>query len=396
MWSRRDVPGRLGSVAIYFSRLFRNVVVIPLPSLEDAIERHVLTVSADEFLTDALRLMRCGHRASNADDAGRDASPRRRASCVLVMAGERLEGILTERDVVKLTAAGTLAADLRVAQVMTRNVFTLCEADRPDLSSALLLLRQYRIRHLPVLDAAGNVTGLVTPASIRTILQPSNLLKMRRVRDVMATRVQSALGSVSVQKLAEQMARERVSAIVIVDIDASGERISPIGIVTERDIVGFRVANLDLNRTLAQEVMSAPLECLHPDDSLAEAHAAMQRLGVRRLVVAGDRAQLAGIVTQTSMLQAIDLSEMHSAIGTLKQLVSDRTRKLQRTNQKLRDEVAKRVMAERQLQKNNDLLEQRVRDRTAALESSNAKLHAEIADRVSAQARLQDYEEHLE
>ncbi|MEO0853433.1 MAG: CBS domain-containing protein, partial [Cyanobacteria bacterium J06648_11] len=378
-------------------------MVIPLPSLEDAIERQFLTVSVNDSLANALSVMSSGCRY---DDPSCDREALRRASCVLVVDGDRLEGILTERDVVKLTATGALVNDLTVAQVMTRNVLTICEADRLDVSDALLWLRQYHIRHLPVVDAAGKLTGLVTPASIRRVLQPSNLLKLRHVRDVMATLVQSASGAVSVQQLAEQMARERVSSIVVVDVDTDVDsdadvkpnqvRVRPLGIVTERDIVQFRLMNLDLGHTSAREVMSSPLRCLHPHDSLAVAHAEMQRMRVHRLVVIGDRGELVGIVTQTSMLQAIDLSEIHGTIGTLKQLVSDRTRTLQSTNQQLRDEVAKRIAAEGQLQTINEMLEQRVRERTAELEASNAKLQDEIRDRERAQARLQDYEEHLE
>ncbi|MEO1132932.1 MAG: CBS domain-containing protein [Cyanobacteria bacterium J06639_1] len=343
---------------------------IPLPQLGDAIERRFRTVRAADSVLTALAIMH-GDRpqSSNADaskgnkTSGGEQTRPQRASCVLVVENERLQGIFTERDAVKLMAANSIDSTTRVADVMTANPLALTDGGKQTLSHVLQILRQSRIRHLPVLDANGRPTGLVTANSIRKILQPANLLRRQRVRDVMAVRVQSALGSATVRQLVAQMHLQRVSCTVVVEVDENGERVRPIGIVTERDLVRLRLQQLDFDTATASEIMSAPLTCLHPDDSLADAHHAMHELGVRRLVVAGDRGELAGILTQTSMLQAVDLVEMRGTIETLKQVVSDRTRALQASNRELQEEVARREESERRLLATNDALEREIVDR---------------------------------
>ncbi|MEO0854123.1 MAG: CBS domain-containing protein, partial [Cyanobacteria bacterium J06648_11] len=287
-------------------------MVVPLPQLDNAIERQFHTVRPTDSVMTALAVMNGARLQVSGTSVERpqtnDLAPHR-TSCVLVVENDRLQGILTERDAVKLMATSGIDAAMTVVDVMTAQPLALQEGSKAaTLSEALQTLRQFRIRHLPVVNEANSPTGLITASSIRGILQPANLLRRQRVREVMATRVQSALGSATVQQLVEQMYLQRVSCTVVVEVGANGEQVRPIGIVTERDIVKLRLQQLDFKTATAREVMSGPLHCLHPDDSLAVAHQVMQTLRVRRLVVAGDRRELVGILTQTSMLQAVDLA----------------------------------------------------------------------------------------
>jgi CBS domain-containing protein len=83
---------------------------------------------------------------------------------VVVCEEHRLVGIFTERDVLRLSAEGTPFGDLRVRDVMTRNVFTL--TPDVDLIAAAELMREKRIRHVPVVESE-NVLGLI---GIREVL----------------------------------------------------------------------------------------------------------------------------------------------------------------------------------------------------------------------------------
>jgi IMP dehydrogenase len=79
---------------------------------------------------------------------------------VLVLEGDQLAGIFTERDVLRrVVARGLDPATTRVDAVMTAAVVT-CQ---PDLSidDCAALMTTRRIRHLPVRDAAG-LMGMVT------------------------------------------------------------------------------------------------------------------------------------------------------------------------------------------------------------------------------------------
>jgi IMP dehydrogenase len=84
---------------------------------------------------------------------------------VVVMDGDQLAGIFTERDVLRrVVAAGLDPATTRVAAVMSAPVIT-CP---PELSidDCAALMTSNNVRHLPVRDANG-LTGVVT---IRDVL----------------------------------------------------------------------------------------------------------------------------------------------------------------------------------------------------------------------------------
>ncbi|MEM6253114.1 MAG: CBS domain-containing protein [Cyanobacteria bacterium P01_D01_bin.156] len=291
----------------------------------DAIDRQVLRVDAGWHLSQAIAAM--GAVRSNCDlKVGGSRS--RHASCALVVQGQRIIGIFTERDIVRLTANGVDLGSLQVRDVMTSPVKTLQESAFQDIFAVLFLFRRYRIRHLPIVDQDNCPIGIVTPESIRRVLRPANLLKMRRVADVMSTNVIHAAPDVSVIELARQMAEHRVSCVVIVEADSqptSGRELQafvPVGIVTERDIVQFQALELNLQRLTARDVMSSPLFLLEPTDSLWTAHQEMQTRHVRRLVVSWNWGSGLGIVTQTSLLRVFDPIEMYGIIESMQQTLA--------------------------------------------------------------------------
>ena len=290
------------------------------PTITDAIDRQVLMVSPDWPLSRAIAAM--GAVQSNCG-LGQGSSNGRHASCALIVDNEQIIGIFTERDIVRLTANGMPLGSLTVADVMTSPVKTLQQSAFQDIFAVLFLFRRYRIRHLPIVDEHNRPMGIVTPDSIRRVLRPANLLKMRRVADVMSTGVVYAEPNAPVMQLAQQMAEHRVSCIVIVHVDgedtANGEiqAFMPMGIVTERDIVQFQALELNLQRLTAQDVMSTPLFLLEPNDSLWTAHQEMQSRRVRRLVVSWNWGSGLGIVTQTSILKVFDPIEMYGIIESL-------------------------------------------------------------------------------
>ncbi len=290
------------------------------PMMTDAIDRQVLKVAPDWPLSRAIANMgavrsNCGLTTGSSDG--------RHASCTLIVENQQIIGIFTERDIVRLTADGVNLSSLTVADVMTSPVKTLQQSAFQDIFAILFLFRRYRIRHLPIVDEHNHVIGIVTPDSIRRVLRPANLLKMRRVADVMSTNVIHASPTTPVMQLAQQMAEYRVSCIVIVEVDSHAttsreiQAFMPMGIVTERDIVQFQALELNLQRLTAQDVMSAPLFLLEPTDSLWTAHQEMQARHVRRLVVSWNWGSGLGIVTQTSLLKVFDPIEMYSIIESL-------------------------------------------------------------------------------
>jgi CBS domain-containing protein len=88
----------------------------------------------------------------------------RGVGAVLVMEGDRLTGILTERDVLKAVAGG-LRADDRVGDRMTRHPETIESSDATEHAAALMIHGGFR--HLPVLEE-GAVAGII---SIRDLMR---------------------------------------------------------------------------------------------------------------------------------------------------------------------------------------------------------------------------------
>lgn len=81
-------------------------------------------------------------------------------SSVVVLDGKKLAGIVTERDIVNLVAAGGDPHSVKVAHGMTRRDLETVEP-KMDLAAAAEHMVERNIRHLPVVDR-GKVVGIVS------------------------------------------------------------------------------------------------------------------------------------------------------------------------------------------------------------------------------------------
>jgi CBS domain-containing protein len=80
-------------------------------------------------------------------------------SSVVVMDGDRLAGIVTERDLVNLVAEGGDPKTTKVADRMTTSVDTV--DPKTDIAEAAEHMARLRIRHLPVVEGQG-VVGIIS------------------------------------------------------------------------------------------------------------------------------------------------------------------------------------------------------------------------------------------
>lgn len=84
----------------------------------------------------------------------------KKIAAVLVMDGERLVGIVTERDMtVRVVAAGLDPDATPISEMMTADPDTLAPSDTA--SDALRMMKSRNYRHLPVVDG-GTVVGMVS------------------------------------------------------------------------------------------------------------------------------------------------------------------------------------------------------------------------------------------
>ena len=91
-----------------------------------------------------------------------EALTERRIGALVVSGdGRAIEGIVSERDIVRATATGgPTALDASVGSVMSTDVVTCSAGDGVDRLMSLMTDR--RIRHLPVVDQRGHLTGIVS------------------------------------------------------------------------------------------------------------------------------------------------------------------------------------------------------------------------------------------
>ncbi len=123
----------------------------------------------------------------------------------------------------------------------------------------------------------------------------------RTVAEVMTKEVVTAPTESPVRDVAQQMARHRISCVVIV---GGGK---PIGILSERDIVQLVATKPNMLVGLtARECMSSPVVSLPASTTLSETLKLMKERGFRRFPIVDDADRLIGLVTQTDILHSLE------------------------------------------------------------------------------------------
>ncbi|WP_103669351.1 CBS domain-containing protein [Pseudanabaena sp. BC1403] len=385
--------------------------------LVSAIIYDPIIVAPDTKVLEAIALM-SGVRsqcdtAKTVDNQSAQLNIEVRSSCVLVVDNELLVGIVTERDVVRLSAE-QLPLDVPVTEVMAHPVITLRESAFTDLFFAINLIQQHHIRHLPIVDDSDHIVGIVTYESLRQTSRPIDLLRLRLVNEVMTREVICAAPEDSMLAIAKLMASYRISSVIIVETRLKQDRCLqvPVGILTERDIVQFQALGLNLESWTAAVMMSSPLFAVKPEDSLWMVHQIMEQRFISRIAVVGEEGGLLGIITQTSLLQALNPIELYNLAEVLEQkvmrleaekisLLENRNELLENqqitTYQQLQEELIERKKVELELIELNQSLELKVEERTKALHSSESHVRAMIEAipdlllRVSRDGRCLEY-----
>ena len=113
---------------------------------------HILKAKGRDVITAAA--------ATTVKQVAQTLSEKKIGAIVILGAGGHIEGIVSERDVVRAVAGeGADALAKPVSAFMTRNVKSCSENDSE--SELMALMTQHRIRHLPVV-AGGQLTGMIS------------------------------------------------------------------------------------------------------------------------------------------------------------------------------------------------------------------------------------------
>jgi CBS domain-containing protein len=131
-------------------------------------------------------------------------------------------------------------ASLPVSQIMRSDFTSLRADDRLDLAEHIMKLG--RVRHLPVLDAAGRLVGIVSQrdllrASLTSALefpadQRRTFLRSIDVAEVMTREVQSVGPDTPLGVAASRMIGHKIGCLPVLREDGT-----PVGLVTETDLL---------------------------------------------------------------------------------------------------------------------------------------------------------------
>ena len=117
-------------------------------TIKDAMTSNPKTVTSDQTVADAARIMK-------QEDAG----------VVPIVDGERLVGVVTDRDItITVVAEGKDPQSTRVTEIASRDLVTV--DPQQDLDEALRLMAQHQVRRLPVVEEDGRLVGILAQADV--------------------------------------------------------------------------------------------------------------------------------------------------------------------------------------------------------------------------------------
>lgn len=246
--------------------------------LQDVMIRDVLTISPEATVVEA-----ASHMAE------------RNVSCILVTDHEgKVQGILSERDILEKVVSKSPSNAPRVTDVMTTPVSSAA----PNLSifEASRMMESENIKRLPILQD-GRLLGIVTLTDLTQALASYGM--WRSVGEVMRQNVVSIYRGARVADAAAIMTEHNISCLIVMEDDKT------VGILTERDLFKKIVAlERDPTQTAVEEIMSGSVISVPPTCSIYNATRAIEEKKIRHLAIM-DGKKLLGIVTQTDIFRAI-------------------------------------------------------------------------------------------
>jgi CBS domain-containing protein len=127
-----------------------------MPTLKDIMTANPVTCTSDATIQDVARLM-----------------DERDIGDVIIMDGETISGIVTDRDIVVRGLAKGLDGTAQVVEVCTGDVVTLSPED--DVTKAAEVMAQQAIRRLPVVES-GRPVGIVSLGDLAIDRDPDSAL----------------------------------------------------------------------------------------------------------------------------------------------------------------------------------------------------------------------------
>lgn len=254
--------------------------------------RPVVAVDSEATVLDALQLM-----------------SEKQISCIIVLSFGEPVGILTERDIVFAANWVLGQDDLLIRDVMNKPVLTASED--MTIVQAYNVFCQHNIRHLVIVDAQLNMTGVFTQTDLVRSLKGKVFNGMLDIIELMSPQVLHVANDVPARYALSLMARRAVSCVVVIDDT------KPVGMFTERDVVRCIAEGVDLTAAMVGDVMTPSVVTTPMTTAPEETIGLMLKKSIRRLLVVDNEGGIAGILTQTDIGRILDRkpSEVGSFLG---------------------------------------------------------------------------------
>ena len=113
-----------------------------------------------------------------------DEMNRHRIGSIVVVEGNRLVGIFTERDVLRRVVGAALDPKvMRVADVMSKNLITI--TPETTIEEVMVIFTEKRVRHLPVI-ANGELVGLISIGDISRWIADTHRAEAEHLKNYIA------------------------------------------------------------------------------------------------------------------------------------------------------------------------------------------------------------------
>lgn len=285
-------------------------ITIHKTKISKIVSRQVITVTPETSAREALAIM-----------------ARAGISCLVISTQKKPLGIFTERDLVRAAHRHIAFDELTIAALMTSPVLTI--PGNLSIFEAYNLLLTNSIRHHIVVDSSGNILGVMSQSDLINHLGLEYFVELRKVEQVMSSRVATVAAHLPLDAALAQMADPGISCVVV----AEGK--TPLGIITERDIVRLMAEGIDTATVIVREVMSSPIISVPAGTTIHHAAMLMKEQRIRRVVVITAAGAIAGIITQSDIVKGLEKKYIES----LKEIIREKEDIVQQTAHELIDKT---------------------------------------------------------
>ncbi len=289
---------------------------MPTMKLVDHImSTNVITAQADMLVVEVLHIL-----------------SEHKISFIVVCDGSKPVGVITERDIVRLTSESQDLSGSIAQEVMSSPV-VVAVSNEVDIAEAYHRLKLQHKRHLVIVDAGGDIAGVVTLTDFIAHLGVEAFVQHKELSQVLTAEPITVNPAAPVMNGIRLMVEHKISCIIVAEAQ------KPVGILTERDISRIRASGDDISDKQICELMTAPVLTVHADMSTAVAAELMRREKIRHLIVVDEKGLLIGVVTETNIVKGMEGRYVKSLV----ELLDEKDEELRTINSELEVRVARRT-----------------------------------------------------